>query len=93
MTEYIEREAARRAIEHADPAICYVLDYVPSAEVEKVKHGEWRTIMETADSKTTECTACKAAFFFMKKGQLNIDIMPRCPKCGAKNRRQEETQK
>lgn len=91
MKEYIEREAARRAIEHADPAFCYVLDYVPSEKVEKVNHGEWRTIRETDDSKTTECSNCRESFHFMKKGQLNIDLMPRCPICGAKmDGKQEE---
>lgn len=33
MKEYIEREAARRAIEHADPAFCYCIDYVPAADL------------------------------------------------------------
>ena len=36
------------------------------------------------DIKVTKCTACNEMFFFMKKGQLNIDRMPYCPKCGAK---------
>lgn len=41
MKEYIEREAARRAIEHADPAFCYCIDYVPAADVAPVVHAKW----------------------------------------------------
>lgn len=41
MKEYIEREAARRAIEHADPAFCYCIDHVPAADVAPVIHGKW----------------------------------------------------
>lgn len=55
-----------------------------NADVQEVMHGRWHTIRETTDSKTTECTACMKSFFFMRKGQLNIDLMPYCPCCGAK---------
>lgn len=41
MPEYIEREAARRAIEHADPAFCYCIDNIPAAEVAPVDRGQW----------------------------------------------------
>ena len=33
MEEYISRQAARRAIEHYDPAFCSVIDGVPAANV------------------------------------------------------------
>lgn len=56
----------------------------PTADVQDIRHGRWHTIRETTDSKTTECTACMKSFFFMRKGQLNIDLMPYCPHCGAK---------
>ena len=46
--------------------------------------GEWHTIADHKISIVTECTACKKTFWFMKKGQLNIDRMPYCPNCGAK---------
>jgi DNA-directed RNA polymerase subunit RPC12/RpoP len=61
-----------------------VLIQCPPANVEEVRYGEWCTILETSDSKTIECAVCKENFFFMKKGHLNIDLMPRCPRCGAK---------
>ena len=41
--EYIEREAVSRTIEHYDPAYCFVLDYVPAADVvEVVRCGQCR---------------------------------------------------
>ena len=64
--------------------ICGCILNAPNADVQEVRHGEWHTIRETTDSKTTECTACMKSFFFMRKGQLNIDLMPYCPHCGAK---------
>lgn len=54
-----------------------------NAHYRKQREGEWRTVDETNLSKITECTACKKSFWFMKKGQLNIDRMPFCPECGA----------
>ena len=60
------------------------LQMTSTADVQEVRHGRWQTIRETTDSKTTECTACMKSFFFMRKGQLNIDLMPYCPHCGAK---------
>lgn len=50
----------------------------------KQSEGEWDTITDYGTAKSVECTACKKAFWFMKKGQLNIDRMPFCPNCGAR---------
>ncbi len=55
-----------------------------NAGYRKQSEGEWRIVHENNISKVAECTNCKESFLFMKKGQLNIDRMPRCPKCGAK---------
>lgn len=88
MKEYIDREALiaeyDRVHKGAPGGARKLMVDAPAADVEEVRHGRWHTIRETTDSKTTECTACMESFFFMKKGQLNIDHMPRCPKCGAK---------
>lgn len=85
-TEYIEREAARRAIEHADPAFCYVLDYVPTADVEEVRHGAW---LKTGDRKLDiiyachKCSECGHVF--------GGDTTKYCGHCGAKmDGKQEE---
>ena len=61
-----------------------VVSVLPAADVVEVRHGEWRTAIEYKESRTTECSACHEEFWFMKKGQLNIDKMKYCPNCGAK---------
>lgn len=55
-----------------------------NAGYRKQREGEWKTITDNKNYVVTECTACKEQFFFMKKGQLNIDRMPYCPNCGAR---------
>ena len=50
----------------------------------KQSEGEWNTVVDNKDDIVTECSACKKHFWFMKKGQLNIDRMPFCPNCGAR---------
>lgn len=50
----------------------------------KQSEGEWNTVVDNKCDIVTECSVCKKHFWFMKKGQLNIDRMPFCPKCGAK---------
>lgn len=56
----------------------YILGYRKQSE------GEWHTVVDNKTDIVTECSACKKQFWFMKKGQLNIDRMPYCPNCGAK---------
>jgi DNA-directed RNA polymerase subunit RPC12/RpoP len=79
-----------RGIERAETAI----EMQPTADVVEVRHGEWRTAIEYNESRVTECSACHKEFYFMKKGQLNIDKMNFCPNCGAKmdGRREENEQ-
>ena len=48
------------------------------------KEGKWTDVVDYGDSKVVKCTSCNYEFFFMKKGQLNIDKMRYCPNCGAK---------
>ena len=55
-----------------------------NAGYRKQSVGEWNTVVDNKDDIVTECSACKKHFWFMKKGQLNIDKMPYCPNCGAK---------
>ena len=55
-----------------------------NAGYRKRRLGEWHTVVDNKNDIVTECTACKKQFWFMKKGQLNIDRMPYCPNCGAK---------
>lgn len=64
------------------PWICAEKLY--AAGYRKQSVGEWKTVDETNSHKVVECTNCKEQFYFAKKGQLQIDIMPHCPNCGAK---------
>lgn len=50
----------------------------------KQKEAEWVEVVDYGDSKVVACSGCENQFYFMKKGQLNIDKMPYCPKCGAR---------
>ena len=59
-------------------------DTLYRAGYRKQNEGEWRTVVDNKNDIVTECSACKKQFWFMKKGQLNIDRMPYCPNCGAK---------
>ena len=54
-----------------------------AAGYRKQSVGEWKTVDETNNHKVVECTNCKEQFYFAKNGQLQIDIMPHCPNCGA----------
>ena len=67
-----------------DRVITPIVVGTPTADVEEVKHGRWHTARKTKLSKTVQCTACDMDFYFKVKGQLNIDMCPRCPNCGAK---------
>ena len=62
----------------------------PVESYRKQREGEWHTVVDNKDDIVTECSVCKYYFWFMKKGQLNIDRMPYCPNCGAKMKGGEE---
>ena len=58
------------------------------AENEKLKngvfpHGHWNVKDYGDGFKEAECSACGESFPYCK-GELQIGIMPHCPKCGAK---------
>lgn len=57
---------------------------IPTADVEPVVHGRWEIVRDDCISRSVKCTACSEIFYYAKRGQLYIDKMPRCPKCGAK---------
>lgn len=61
---------------------------MPAADVEEVKHGEWRLIEEDADGNGNNqymCSLCDA-------GELHAPsvIVPYCWKCGAKMDKEKE---
>ena len=60
------------------------VDFLLANGVQTVNHGHWETISDSDLSKTVMCSVCNKMFYFTKKGQLNIDMLPYCPNCGAK---------
>lgn len=84
MAEYIEREAAKKAVDYAVELnnteydiVCDYLDRLPAADVAPVVHGGWTLI--GADKRGRggiwECSACR------KSEPHKSDY---CPNCGAK---------
>ena len=51
------------------------LDNTPTADVEKVKHGEWSIAIGYDSQKKVKCSVCEL---------MNYEPTARCPHCGAK---------
>lgn len=64
-------------------AISYA-NTLPAAEVEEVRYARWHTLADYKYRRIVECTHCNEYFEFSKKMGTQIDLLPRCPKCGAK---------
>ena len=85
MAEYINREAAIRALlndapeqvsySREDAADC--IRYMDAADVAPVVHGRWETNSDRPDSLI--CSICKCGFDMWKHDPHNY-----CPKCGAR---------
>ena len=85
MAEYINREAAIRALlndapeqvsySREDAADC--IRYMDAADVAPVRHGWWGTHSDRPDSLI--CSVCKCGFDMWKHDPHNF-----CPNCGAR---------
>lgn len=93
MAEYIEREAAIKAMEKADCAViaycaesceadCLreIIESVPAADVAPVAHGRW----ERDEDGDWYCTNCYEAVAICESGRERTYRKPYCPNCGAK---------
>ena len=82
--EYIEREAAKKIL--ADDyayAAAKLLDTVPTADVQEVRHGKWiyeDSDIGWADYKCSTCGEC----YVLEAGTPQEDKYNFCPHCGAK---------
>lgn len=81
--EYIEREAAKGAVDHAMELtdtefdiVCDYIDRIPAADVQEARHGKWEEIRDAYGQ--LEGWMCKECGREMK-AKVNY-----CPKCGAK---------
>ena len=86
MAEYIERDAAKRAVDYAVEltnseydAVCDSIDRVLAADVAPVVHGRW--IMSSDRPDTIICDCCREAFDVWK---ADINRHHYCPYCGAR---------
>lgn len=97
MDEYIEREAAIKAIEKADytliadDADSYKSDYlreiiesVPAADVVPVVHGEWMRPHWRNSNFCYDCSVCGNEVIHQEYRWRDKKIYPICPWCGAK---------
>ena len=60
------------------------IDAMPTVDAVEVVHGRWELDSETEVSKYVYCTNCCQGFAFRKVAELQLDVMPYCPNCGAK---------
>lgn len=88
MAEYIDRMKVRIAIIDTkwicdqDEDVAYdMIDSIPAADVEEVKHGRWIKAAAYTDGvlNTAYCSVCKV---FLPIGEWDYD--PYCRHCGAK---------
>ena len=84
MATYIKRALALDVINHANDCDCFknydgysmtfdMIDEMPSADVEKVRHGMW----QYGGDGFIRCSSCR------ERGFSGIEF-PYCPYCGAK---------
>lgn len=62
-----------------------MVEEAPTIDPESLRpKGRWGINRENEISKTVYCTNCWNDFYIRKKGELQLDMMPYCPNCGAK---------
>lgn len=83
MPEYIEREAIKKVIgdlhfQNYGVALIAIMD-MPTADVVKVRHGEWIAVSSSdmSTGKAFKCSKCQ-------KMRYGVRLPPYCQECGAK---------
>ena len=79
--EYREREAAKKVL--ADDyayAAAKLLDTVPTADVQEVRHGKWIYVDGVLDWANYKCSKCG----YIQKFGDDTCFYNYCPNCGAK---------
>lgn len=81
--EYIEREVAKKILaEDYAYTAAKVLDTVPTADVQEVRHGKWELIDECANE-GIYCSNCHKKVYRAKYANQKVKSNF-CPNCGAK---------
>lgn len=69
-----------------------VIDGVPAADVEPVRHGEWlRTDDDWSSLVTIQCSACGGEWCFEVDEDAQLQGYNYCPGCGCKMDLEEDT--
>ena len=77
--EYIEREAAKKVLEeHYAFNSAELLDEVPKADVQEVRHGKWIKSKHIKFGNEFKCPFCDYSCF---TDDMDYNF---CPNCGAK---------
>lgn len=91
MAEYIEREAAKRAVDYAVEltdseydAVCDSIDRAPAADVAPVVHGRWISPHWKNSNYCCNCSECGGEAMHREYRWNRKGIYPICPNCGAR---------
>ena len=81
--EYIERESAKKVLadDYAYNA-AKLLDTVPAADVQEIRHGKWELIDECANE-GVYCSNCHKKIYRAEYANQKVKSNY-CPNCGAK---------
>ena len=86
-SDYIKREDAKKQMCECmlnGRIYQYIMDELPTADVEPVRHGYWEQLHDRGGFPISQCTACG------KRYHLNDIGFNYCPNCGAKMDKMEE---
>ena len=96
MAEYIEREAAKRALADSDvvpkykadnrPVTDKIIDDIPAADVAPVVHGKW--VPSDGNPGFLVCSACEDCYVVAEWADEKKWMY--CPACGAKMDKEED---
>ena len=90
MADYIDRQAAIRAMTEAyeDTDAEWIIEKIPSADFQPVRHGHWIETTEQCGWIEEECAECSECSNTFVLGDYTVDdireLFKYCPNCGAR---------
>lgn len=82
---YIQR-TANAIVDRTVQALCEVVNEMPAADVQPVRHGRWDSSQRTIETGTVYCSNCAMEYYIsdlQTVGDCN-GIVHYCPNCGAR---------